>query len=201
MIKELTKSGMVGSFDEAVNTASGLYQNGMPQDRNVSQVLQTHNSQAAIIDSNAEISTSTTEVQTETADTNMNVEITEQLEPVAQVSFTMDHVENKISCCIKDNNVAIANEMKKMYSQMADMKSHYEQEIAQLKNFINTMQVTKQHQDNAAERAQPVTQHQSVAQTAPSTQAAEAKPEAHPRQGEFTPQNVELESYFYYGTK
>ncbi|MFP4424697.1 MAG: hypothetical protein ACLFP2_05735 [Candidatus Woesearchaeota archaeon] len=143
MIKELTKSGMVTSFEDAIDKASNLYANAMPEERQREEIKPR--SQAQPQEQN-------------------------------QVQPSLDLLERKFTNTMKQNNQAIANEMKKIWEELQSLK----------KQSVQAQQRTQQ----SPSQAQPVQQTPQP-----------PKAESHPRQGDFTPTNVDLEQYFYYGKR
>ncbi|MFO7710558.1 MAG: hypothetical protein R6V53_02225 [Candidatus Woesearchaeota archaeon] len=146
MIKELTKSGMVTSFEDAIDKASNLYANAMPEERE--------------------------EVKTQSQPQQSQVEPQTQAQTQSQPN--LDLLERKFTNTMKQNNQAIANEMKKIWEELQSLKKQSMQ-----------AQVQAQSQNQAQNQ----------------TQQKPAQPESHPRQGDFTPTSVDLEQYFYYGKR
>jgi len=147
MIKELTKSGRVSNFDDAVYTASELYENAMP---NPSQPQKSQQK-------------------------NPNSKVSENPQQKPD--------EELIKRFIRQNNEGIAREMKKIWDYIKYMEQSYEKEIKELKAKLS--------------------QAKAIAKAPEKTQTTLNRPseESSPKNGTFTPNNVALESYFYYGNK
>ncbi|MGM5487481.1 MAG: hypothetical protein ACQESG_00875 [Nanobdellota archaeon] len=143
MIKELTKSGMVTSFEDAIDKASSMYENAMPEERQQEAKAPCSHVQAqSVPQSNSE-----------------------------HVSQSVDLLERKFTNTLKQNNQAIATEMRKIWEELKALKD---------------MSKPAQAAHPAPAGPQP---------------AAPQKAESHPRQGDFNPTNVDLEKYFYYGNR
>ncbi|MCB9362785.1 DUF2240 family protein [Candidatus Woesearchaeota archaeon] len=97
-------------------------------------------------------------------------------------SVTEQEIRQIVSDAIMKNNKLIAEEMKKLYNEMQQIKAIKAQPVER-----------------------PVEQVQQHASNQVSTENSGGKPqtqkESHPRQGNFSPDNVVLENYFYYGSK
>lgn len=146
MIKELTKSGMVNSFDDAISTASGLYHNAMPEDKKPEA---------------AQVEITEQEVPTETTYENVQEKL-------------KSHVTNEI----KNNNVDIAKSMQKIWDELQSLKREYQKEIQALKQDLKSPE--------PASKKETLNNYQE---------------DPHPRQGDYAPDNVVLENYFYYGQR
>jgi hypothetical protein len=191
MIKELTKSGMVNSFDDAVTQATGLYQNSMPTHLQTSQVIEKPKPEM-------QKSVEMTE--------NLDVEHTESVQKIAglnneQVKIIVDENINSV---MKKNNTQIANEMKKIWDYIKDMKEGYESKISELKKELNASMQNNQNSQNNQGNQNLNNFSQGNNNNNNNRHAQQNKPKTqnvNPRQGEFTPDNVVLENYFYYGNK
>lgn len=149
MIKELTKSGMVSSFDDAIDTASGLYHNAMPEDKKPEAPPVEEETQELPVD---EAETTYEKVQEE--------------------------LKSHVSNAIKNNNVDIAKSMQKIWDEVQSLKREYQKELQALK------------QDLKAPEPAPKKENLNNYQEDP-----------HPRQGDYAPDNVVLENYFYCGQR
>ena len=183
MIKELTKSGMVSSFEDAVDQASSLYSNSMPYTLQVSQKEEPRQQ---------------LETDPKVSDT---ANYTAQVSPKTD---DLDLFERRVHSTIRHNNDSIASEMNKLWQELKSVKSHYQQELEQLRNMMETLKVSRRQEPNAEVQRSLVessSQKQQASHAAPQQKQAQSKEENHPRQGSFTPNNIDLESYFYFGNK
>ncbi len=156
MVRELTKSGIVSNFDDAVTMASDLYTNGSP-----STVQSSESSTVA---------ESTPETAKTTSDFSDFERIAER----------------------KANN-AVQNYALELQKELTSLKQEIESLKLQLKN-----QVSAPAPSQPTQVFQP--REEPVQQQAQKQLRTETK-EAHPRQGNNSPDNIELEDFFYYGTK
>jgi hypothetical protein len=186
MIKELTKSGMVNSFDDAVTQATGLYQNSMPTHMQSSQVLVKP--EPVKKQDSAQVSEISEE---KVVESNSGFD-TQQVNKV---------VEEKINSIMQKNNTQIANEMKKIWDYIKDMKEGYESKIIELKRELNANRQANQSNNNSNDQNSKPDWNNANANTKQTQLNTQKKENVNPRQGEFTPDNVVLENYFYYGNK
>lgn len=148
MIKQLTAKGIVSQFDEAVQVASNLYDNAMPDSKESEATVPRQEQQPQ----------------------------QQGLEP----NFAM--VDRKIKFAIQHNNELINAQFQKMWDEVQKIRDDYQRRLSELK---------------APRREAPPAPKESVqkiVQTPSSAQEASS-----PRSGDFTPENIVLESYFYCG--
>ena len=169
MIKELTKSGMVSCFDQAIDTAQSLYQDAMPKEKEQKQ-----------------------EVKEQT-------QISSDNQPDA---LPQDILQRKIDYAIRQNNENIAVDMQKLYNELKEMKEHYHNEILRLRNIIDILKITSSNGQSVPSVKSNNENNANINKPKPVQKKLEVpKKEENPRSGDFSPDNVVLENYFYYGTK
>ena len=184
MIKELTKSGMVSSFADAVDTAAGLYEGAMPQDKNVSQVIEATRENDAPAQ---EAEGSDKEAASEQVETQPQQE-SQEPHPPSQPTLGLEEVQSCVQERIDANNQSIAKDLRSLYEEIKKVQSGYQQEIDDLKNQIKALKASR-----------PSGQ-QELSQENEKQPEKKEGPE-NPRQGSYSPDAVVLENYFYYGNK
>lgn len=194
MVKELTKSGVVSSLDDAVGTAAGLYDGAMPQDKNVSKVLEaTRQMDGANGAQKEEQMQESPPLETgseteEHADASSGQGDTQEPRHPQQPSIDHETVKRCVQEGISANNQSIAQDMRALYEQIQKVQKEYQEEIKELKKEIKELKASR-----------PAGQ-QELSQE-PKKKEPEKKEPENPRQGSYSPEGVVLENYFYYGTK
>ncbi len=180
MIKELTKSGIVNNFDDAVSMATGLYTNGSPES--------TQSSASVAV---------------------------EPKESVTASEPSYDHIEKlaerKAKNAVQNYAMELNKELESLRSEIDSLKLQLRTQQAPLSNQVQEpkpepiveqakpeIQETIQ-QEITQPQQQEIAQPQQIRQETPQPQ--QQKEEPHPIQGEHSPNNVDLQEFFYFGTK
>jgi hypothetical protein len=193
MIKELRKNGIVSQFSDAVSLAQNLYADGMPESRQQAILMPPQRQEPMQM-----ISSSTTD--------NNQIEKQEEAENIDS-SNIYRIIDRKISYAQREHNEMLKTMLSEMKIEMNQITSRYEQEILSLKNMINNLKNQSIVQKtNQTTLINPVQESTSKIKETPihveqPKQMRNDNNGSSPRVGDYNPDNVVLENYFYFGKK